>query len=193
MLIFFFFYRQLYCQCLCLLAKLFLERKTIYFDVSPFLFYVLVESDKKNKNNQHLIGYFSKEKMSDECYNLACLMVKLRFLLLLVIVVVQMNCFLKGFTASSTSRFWSISHRFKFEMKIQLKRFKYLFYAFFSSGYELTKLEKKSGSPEKPLSSLGQMTYKSYWHSTILAKLDEYRRSQIHVTLSQLRFVVVVL
>ena len=51
---------QLYCQCLCLLAKLFLERKTIYFDVSPFLFYVLVEADKKNKNTQHIIGYFSK-------------------------------------------------------------------------------------------------------------------------------------
>lgn len=65
----------MYCQCLCLLAKLFLERKTIYFDVSPFLFYVLVEADKRTKNVQHLIGYFSKEKASDELNNLACLMV----------------------------------------------------------------------------------------------------------------------
>ena len=59
----------------------------------------------------------------------------------------------------------------------------------FDLGYELTKLEKKTGSPEKPLSALGQMTYKSYWHSTILAKLEEYRRLQMHVPVSQLRLV----
>jgi histone acetyltransferase MYST1 len=52
-----------------------MERKTIYFDVSPFLFYVLTESDKRMKNVQHIIGYFSKEKCSEELYNLACLMV----------------------------------------------------------------------------------------------------------------------
>lgn len=55
-------------------------------------------------------------------------------------------------------------------------------------GYELTKLEKKTGSPEKPLSALGQMTYKSYWRSAIITKLEEYRHAQIHVTLTQLRF-----
>ncbi|CAF2447146.1 unnamed protein product [Rotaria sp. Silwood2] len=135
---------QLYCQCLCLLAKLFLERKTIYFDVNPFLFYVLVESDKRIKNVQHIIGYFSKEKLSDEFYNLACLMV--------------------------------LPHR----QRQGFGRF------LIALSYELTKLEKKTGSPEKPLSALGQMTYKSYWHSTILSKLDEYRRLQIHATVTQL-------
>jgi len=63
-----------------------------------------------------------------------------------------------------------------------------IFNVFFFLGYELTKIEKKTGSPEKPLSALGQMTYKSYWHSTILSKLEEYRRSQMHVTIKQLRF-----
>ncbi|CAF0957605.1 unnamed protein product [Adineta steineri] len=135
---------QLYCQCLCLLAKLFLERKTIYFDVNPFLFYVLVESDKRMKNVQHIIGYFSKEKLSDECYNLACLMI------------------LPHHQRQGFGRF------------------------LISLSYELTKIEKKTGSPEKPLSALGQMTYKSYWHSTILTKLEEYRRSQIHATVTQL-------
>ena len=38
---------HLYCQCLCLLAKLFLDHKTLYFDVEPFLFYVLTESDEE--------------------------------------------------------------------------------------------------------------------------------------------------
>jgi hypothetical protein len=35
--------QKLYCQNLCLLGKLFLDHKTLYFDVSPFLFYVLTE------------------------------------------------------------------------------------------------------------------------------------------------------
>jgi histone acetyltransferase MYST1 len=38
---------KLYCQNLCLLAKLFLDHKTLYFDVDPFLFYVLCEVDKQ--------------------------------------------------------------------------------------------------------------------------------------------------
>ena len=36
---------QVYCQNLCLLAKLFLDHKTLYYDVDPFLFYVLCEND----------------------------------------------------------------------------------------------------------------------------------------------------
>lgn len=44
---------------LCLLAKLFLDHKTLYYDVEPFLFYVLTAWDKKGA---HLVGYFSKEK-----------------------------------------------------------------------------------------------------------------------------------
>ena len=48
---------KLYCQNLCLLAKLFLDHKTLYFDVEPFMFYVLTEVDKYGC---HLVGYFSK-------------------------------------------------------------------------------------------------------------------------------------
>ena len=32
---------KIYCQNLCLLVKLFLDHKTLYYDVEPFLFYVL--------------------------------------------------------------------------------------------------------------------------------------------------------
>ena len=35
----------MYCQSLCLLSKLFLDHKTLYYDVDPFLFYVLTEKD----------------------------------------------------------------------------------------------------------------------------------------------------
>uniref|UniRef100_A0A8D7ZTR7 histone acetyltransferase n=2 Tax=Culex pipiens TaxID=7175 RepID=A0A8D7ZTR7_CULPI len=38
---------KIYCQNLCLLAKLFLDHKTLYYDVEPFLFYVLTKYDRK--------------------------------------------------------------------------------------------------------------------------------------------------
>lgn len=38
---------KIYCQNLCLLAKLFLDHKTLYYDVEPFLFYVLTRNDAK--------------------------------------------------------------------------------------------------------------------------------------------------
>lgn len=41
------FEERLYCQNLCYIAKLFLDHKTLYFDVDPFLFYVLCEVDER--------------------------------------------------------------------------------------------------------------------------------------------------
>lgn len=34
---------KVYCQNLCLLAKVFLDHKTLYFDVQPFMFYIMTE------------------------------------------------------------------------------------------------------------------------------------------------------
>jgi len=48
---------QMYCQNLCMLAKMFLDHKTLLYDVEPFLFYVLTEYED---NAYHLVGYFSK-------------------------------------------------------------------------------------------------------------------------------------
>ena len=50
-----------YCQKLCLLAKLFLDHKTLYYDVTPFYFYVVTKVDC---HGSHIVGYFSKEKVS---------------------------------------------------------------------------------------------------------------------------------
>jgi len=58
-----------YCQNLCLLAKLFLDHKTLYYDVEPFLFYVLTHSDNKGT---HLIGYFSKVSAKVLCVECTC-------------------------------------------------------------------------------------------------------------------------
>lgn len=54
------FFLQIYCQNLCLLAKLFLDHKTLYYDVEPFLFYVMTEAAN---TGCHLVGYFSKVEM----------------------------------------------------------------------------------------------------------------------------------
>lgn len=56
---------------LCLLSKLFLDHKTLFYDVDPFLYYVLTENDSVGS---HLIGYFSKEKDSADGYNVACIL-----------------------------------------------------------------------------------------------------------------------
>lgn len=51
--------RQVFCQCLCLLAKLFLDHKTLYYDTDPFLFYALCEADVCTGRHR-IVGYFSK-------------------------------------------------------------------------------------------------------------------------------------
>ena len=48
---------KVYCQNLCYLAKLFLDHKTLYYDVDLFLFYILCECDDRGC---HIVGYFSK-------------------------------------------------------------------------------------------------------------------------------------
>ena len=63
-------YKQ-YCQSLCLLAKFFLDHKTLYFDVEPFLFYVMTTADS---SGCHIVGYFSKEKNSLLNYNVSCIL-----------------------------------------------------------------------------------------------------------------------
>src|SRR5271155_324311 len=64
--------QRTWCRNLCLLSKLFLDHKTLYYDVDPFLFYVMTTRDE---HGCHTVGYFSKEKESAEGYNVACILV----------------------------------------------------------------------------------------------------------------------
>lgn len=61
-----------YCQHVSLLAKLFLEHKSVHYNCETFLFYVLCEVDAVGSR---IVGYFSREKHSLMHYNLACLLV----------------------------------------------------------------------------------------------------------------------
>lgn len=68
---------KLFAQNLSLFAKLFVDHKTVFFDVASFLFYVLAFSDPNEPHNTdcHILGYFSKEKMPWDANNLACILI----------------------------------------------------------------------------------------------------------------------
>jgi len=47
-----------------------------------------------------------------------------------------------------------------------------------ASGYLLSRKECQPGSPEKPLSDLGQVSYNAYWKSTLLDYLSRQTREK---------------
>ncbi|KAI8075091.1 acyl-CoA N-acyltransferase [Gongronella butleri] len=118
---------KIFCQNVCLLAKLYLDHKTLYYDVEGFMFYVLMHFDD---DGAHFIGYFSKEKVSAQDYNLSCIM--------------TLPCY---------------QRRGYGQILIDVS-------------YQLSKVENKYGSPEKPLSKQGQKSYDRYWKRAVLDFLD---------------------
>ncbi|KAG0668999.1 Histone acetyltransferase [Maudiozyma exigua] len=121
--------QRTWCRNLCLLSKLFLDHKTLYYDVDPFLFYCMTRRDELG---HHLVGYFSKEKESADNYNVACI--------------------------------------------LTLPQYQRMGYGrlLIEFSYELSKKEGKTGSPEKPLSDLGLLSYRAYWSDTLIKLLVEH-------------------
>lgn len=77
---------KLYCQNLSLFAKLFLDTKSVFYDVTTFLYYLLVAHNpspaiimalpgQENTPRRQVVGFFSKEKMSWDNNNLACILI----------------------------------------------------------------------------------------------------------------------
>lgn len=71
---------QLFAQNLSLFAKLFLDNKSVFFDVAGFKYYLLVHQSRSTEKSttlqkHEIVGFFSKEKMSWDNNNLACILV----------------------------------------------------------------------------------------------------------------------
>jgi hypothetical protein len=133
---------QLFCQNLSLFAKLFLDNKSVFFDVTGFNYFLLVYTPPPTKapttpDGQELssltpeppkpqvTGFFSKEKMSWDNNNLACI---------LVFPPWQR----KGLGA-----------------------------LLMGASYEISRREGILGGPEKPISDLGKKGYKRFWAGEI--------------------------
>ncbi|CAH0026270.1 unnamed protein product [Clonostachys rhizophaga] len=130
---------RLFCQNLSLFAKLFLDNKSVFFDVGAFNYFLLVYTPPPPPNphpipndpnsvpepRPQITGLFSKEKLSWDNNNLACI---------LVFPPWQR----KGLGA-----------------------------LLMGASYEISRREGLLGGPEKPISDLGKKGYMRFWAGEI--------------------------
>jgi len=122
---------------LSLFAKLFLDNKSVFFDVTGFNYFLLVYTPTPREAEggangadgegprHHIVGFFSKEKMSWDNNNLAC-------------ILIFPSWQRKGLGA-----------------------------LLMGVSYEISRREGILGGPEKPISDLGKKGYKRFWAGEI--------------------------
>ncbi|KAK9479262.1 acyl-CoA N-acyltransferase [Lipomyces japonicus] len=118
---------KLFCQCLSLFANLFVGTKSVHYTVEKFKFYILIHHLSAKK--EQIVGFFSKEKLSWDDNNLACILI------------------FPPFQGQGLG-----------QMLIEFS-------------YQISLLEGKIGSPEKPLSDHGRKSYLLYWKAAIARAL----------------------
>ncbi|KAK8860709.1 hypothetical protein M9Y10_012374 [Tritrichomonas musculus] len=142
----------MFCQCLCLLGRLFLEDKAVFYDVTQFTFYVMAKyefkldldtnssnpNDSNNNSNQNsneikmsIVGFYSLDKYTSDNI-IACIVVFPQY---------QRDGFGK---------------------------------TLISLAYTIAKRKNIRGGPESPLSDLGSIAFKSYWRDSILDFIHNY-------------------
>lgn len=145
---------KLFCQCLCLFTKLFLDSKTLFYDTDIFLFYVMTVradaldeemnaslrcrevtdfqpiSNLRYPTGETMVGYFSKEKCENNI--LAC--------------ILTFPCYHRMGIGSLLIDF----------------------------AYLLGQVENRQAGPEEPLSKLGLLGFTSYWSNKVLEYLLQY-------------------
>ncbi|KAL5964183.1 Histone acetyltransferase KAT7 [Taenia solium] len=157
-----------YCHNLCLLAKLYLKQKTVHEidQVSAFIFYILTEADE---SGCHIVGYFSKHKAEEQDLppaafnNLSCLLVMPHYQRQgfgrMLIEFMKPDC--------KYGDVWVESGRVILNVYTIM------------TGYTLSRLEGRLGTPERPLSEQGLLVYRRYWRWVLLSFLQPYHHKDV--------------
>ena len=160
----------LYCQNLCLLAKLFLGSKTLYYDVEPFLFYIMTQNDEFGC---HFVGYFSKEKRG--CGPAPVPMNPHTSFDGSQDAQAKSGADAEPETSAVDYALTNPGNNVSCILVLPVHMRGGYGKVLISFSYLLTKVEGRTGSPEKPLSDMGLVSYRSYWRGVLCTLFMRYK------------------